>query len=60
MIPIECRYCNPLAVSASFSMSGCGLRYNGDQAYEAKAVHLRVLRCEVNDVSVSHPFADYA
>lgn len=37
-----------------------GLRGNRDQAYEAKAVSLGVLRCEVHDVSVNHPFTDDA
>jgi len=33
---------------------------NGNWAYETKAVGLGVLIREVHDVSVNHPFTDYA
>jgi len=61
MIPIECKYPSPPAASASFrSISGFKDRgRNRDWAYKTKAVDLGVLRREVHDVSVDHPFSDY-
>jgi len=62
MISIECRYCNPLAASASFrAISGFeDWERNRDRAYETKAVDLGVLIREVHDVSINHPFTDHA
>ena len=62
MISIECRYCSPLAAFASFrGISGFGdWERNGDYAYETKGVDLGVLIREVHDVSINHPFTDYA
>ena len=62
IISTECRYSKPLAASASFTGILIFEDWGGnkDQAYEAKAVSLGVLRCEVHDVSVNHPFTDDA
>lgn len=60
VISILCRYSNPFAASASFShiLEFGFWSETRDQAYETKAVDLRVLRREVHDVSVNHPFSD--
>jgi len=59
---IECRYCNPFTASASFKgISGFGdCGKSRVRTYEAKAVGFGVLRREVHDVSVDHPFSDDA
>ena len=61
IISIECRYCNPLATSASFRVSGFGYRNKDrDRAYDSKAIHFGVFWYEVQDVSFNQPFSDDA